>query len=144
MQEGTKRLAGISRAVVLHVCAEQAHQVQAFKLARWAHMQLQTLRLSPSRQVTCHTAWSHTQDGLLHVQAGAVMQLTGMHAPHRELPAGGRLLPISSTGDSLHDVKLIGLACTLLYAAATWEMVGTTTTYQGVLCRIQWTSPACS
>ncbi|KAL0036626.1 hypothetical protein WJX79_003303 [Trebouxia sp. C0005] len=49
-QEGTRKLPGISRAVVLHVCAQQAQQVQAFKLARWAHTQLQTLRLPPSWQ----------------------------------------------------------------------------------------------
>ncbi|KAL0031263.1 hypothetical protein WJX77_012099 [Trebouxia sp. C0004] len=49
-QEGSRKLPGISRAVVLHVCAQQAQQVQAFKLARWAHTQLQTLRLPPSWQ----------------------------------------------------------------------------------------------
>ena len=52
VQEGTRKLPGISRAVVLHVCAQQAQQVQAFKLARWAHTQLQTLRLPPSWQVS--------------------------------------------------------------------------------------------
>ncbi len=60
MQEGAKKLAGVSRAVILHVCAQQAQQVQAFKLARWAHTQLQSLRLASSWQVrlccTQHTS----------------------------------------------------------------------------------------
>ena len=61
-QEGTKKLAGVSRAVILHVCAQQAQQVQAFKLARWAHTQLQSLRLPSSWQVSdlhcrCHHAY---------------------------------------------------------------------------------------
>ncbi len=59
VQEGTRKLPGISRAVVLHVCAQQAQQVQAFKLARWAHMQLQTLRVPPSWQVSQSLSQHH-------------------------------------------------------------------------------------
>lgn len=50
-QEGNHRLVGLSRAVVLRVCAQQAQQLQAFKLARWAHTQLQALRLPSLWQV---------------------------------------------------------------------------------------------
>ena len=61
-QEGSHRLAGLSRAVVLDVCAQQAQQLQAFKLARWAHTQLQTLRLPSSWQVRQpRFAWSHSK-----------------------------------------------------------------------------------
>ena len=51
MQEGSQTLTGVSRAVVLRVCAQQAQQLQAFKLARWAYTQLQALRLPSSWQV---------------------------------------------------------------------------------------------
>lgn len=53
-QEGSQTLAGLRRAVVLRVCAQQAQQLQAFKLARWAYTQLQALRLPSSWQV-CNT-----------------------------------------------------------------------------------------
>ena len=46
-------------AVVLRVCAQQAQQLQAFKLARWAYTQLQALRLPSSWQVrTAHNTGS--------------------------------------------------------------------------------------
>lgn len=54
MQEGRHSLAGLSRAIVLRVCAQQAQQLQAFKLARWAYTQLQALRI-PSAWQVCNT-----------------------------------------------------------------------------------------
>ena len=54
VQEGSHSLAGVSRAVVLRVCAQQAQQLQAFKLARWAYTQLQALRIPPAWQVCLH------------------------------------------------------------------------------------------
>ena len=59
MQAGTQTLTGVSMAVVLRVCAQQAQQLQAFKLARWAYTQLQALRLPSSWQVrTAHNTGS--------------------------------------------------------------------------------------
>ncbi|KAL3157460.1 hypothetical protein ABBQ32_011927 [Trebouxia sp. C0010 RCD-2024] len=48
--EGSRTLAGVSRAVILRVCAQQAQQLQAFKLARWAYTQLQSLRIPSAWQ----------------------------------------------------------------------------------------------
>lgn len=50
-EQAGRDLAGISRAIVLRVCAEQAEHMQAFKLARWAHTQLQSLHVPPGWQV---------------------------------------------------------------------------------------------
>lgn len=58
VQEGSRTLAGVSRAVILRVCAQQAQQLQAFKLARWAYTQLQSLRIPSAWQVCLH---AHTE-----------------------------------------------------------------------------------
>lgn len=54
VQEGSQSLVGVSRAVILRVCAQQAQQLQAFKLARWAYTQLQSLRVPSAWQVCLH------------------------------------------------------------------------------------------
>ena len=51
-EQAGRDVAGISRAIVLRACAEQAEQMQAFKLARWAHTHLQSLHVSSAWQVT--------------------------------------------------------------------------------------------
>ena len=56
-EQAGKDVAGISRAIVLRACAEQAEQMQAYKLARWAHTHLQSLHVSSAWQVTAKVIW---------------------------------------------------------------------------------------
>ena len=113
MQEGNQTLAGVSRAVVLRVCAQQAQQLQAFKLARWAYTQLQALRLPPSWQV-CNAQNMGSKRLESELIVGVLLE--ACVAP----------LGIANPNMPVHQ----GDACI---------MHNTKPHYQSMLCRTQWT-----
>lgn len=81
-EQAGRDVAGISRAIVLRACAEQAEQMQAFKLARWAHTHLQSLHVSSAWQVTAKVVWT-SYEGSLAVDNKLVTQgkMASRHLP---------------------------------------------------------------
>lgn len=107
---------------MLRVCAQQAQQLQAFKLARWAYTQLQALRLPSSWQVCKESTGTN---GFSHC---SMVQSSVNHVTCDDASMTG----FAHTNYSYHQAH----ACML--------HIVTVQSCQAVPCRTLWTCSACN